>query len=176
MSIIHDALKKVQAGFRRQPPDPDTEPSPAPAHPRTKNSNFLTALITLLMLAGSVMFCYSQLVRYWPQIKTAFGLSGTSRLHWPSMPSLPFLGKKAARTPAPPAGPLAQVIVPAASSGHGVLNIQGVFSQHGTAVALINNKIYESGAEIGAIKILSISNDAIVILRDSKEETIPVRK
>ncbi len=64
---------------------------------------------------------------------------------------------------------------PADNNNSTTLNIQGVMDGGKSKVALINDKIYEEGDEISGVKILSISVDAITILKDGKEEKIVVR-
>ena len=53
--------------------------------------------------------------------------------------------------------------------------MQGILAQGNRTLALINDKIYEEGDEIGNIKIISIESNSITILKDGKEERVRVR-
>ncbi|MDO8675885.1 MAG: hypothetical protein Q7K71_07230 [Candidatus Omnitrophota bacterium] len=54
------------------------------------------------------------------------------------------------------------------------LNIHGIMSDPNGNVVLIDNGIYAEGDEVQGVKIIKISLDGIVILKDGKEETIRV--
>ena len=92
-----------------------------------------------------------------------------------NLPSLPTLIKIAQ----PKSKPLVKSAVAItenkkASSPTG-LSIEGIVSQKGSTLALINNKIYEVGDDIADAKILAITADGVTILKDGKEETVLVR-
>ena len=204
MSIIHEALKKVQANLQgqtqQQPVEhisavaqpsaitlpvqaPETVPQPplqAPQQPlqrptqNKKPSHTLPVLAAMVILCGSLWFIYNQTIRYLPQILQLLphGFK-TITLFAPAKNIAPPLVNKNIQ-------PLAQLTIPAATTTNNpaaptVLNIQGIMANNGTAVALINNKIYEQGAEINGVKILNIGVKAITVLKEGKEETIQIQ-
>ncbi len=196
MSIIHEALKKVQNSFMRkkQAPEADAnggnggglyaqqppQPQDAPKKPKT---SIFTSIIVLLVVLGSILYLYKQVVQYLPEIKKTFNIPDVKLKEIP----LPSLTVKFAKTPkpaqVPPSQPLAKVkadpnaaVNSSDAAFQNVLNIQGVMTQGGVTVALINDKIYEAGDEVSGIKILSITSNAITLLRSGKEETIKVRR
>lgn len=166
MSIIHEALKKVQANLQKQPVSEEVTVSAsaplrdapdAPVSTKKQSGPFMT-VAAVIFLVGALWFSYTQVLKYFPRIKTV---------------------QLSAFKPQP--RPLAKVTATSTNAASpsdpasSTLNIQGIMQNKGATVALINNKIYEAGDEINGIKILTISTEFLTILRDGKEETIEVR-
>ena len=165
MSIIHDALKKVQNGLQDK-----TSPLP-PAVP-LKNSGTKGGwkIIVLILLAVAVLtagYVYRQ--------------NASSPAPHPSAPEIeppPPVQINAApvlqpepRNGGAEAGPKAE---PRPEYAAGTLNIHGIMSDPNGNVVLIDNGIYAEGDEVQGVKIIKISLDGIVILKDGKEETVRV--
>ena len=56
------------------------------------------------------------------------------------------------------------------------LNIHGIMSNPKGNLVLIDNGIYAEGDKVQDIKIVKITLDGLVVLRDGKEETIRVER
>ena len=190
MSIIHEALKKVQASLHKQPSVPvegtagGQPPGEAIAEggssvnsKKPKSSSYFLLIFLALTAAAALWFMGPSIIQSLSKNKTLLDLQKSMKKN-PIFPDSPK-----------PAQPLAKIILPPASestaaepknpsAGHSnpvVFNVQGVMTNKGSTVALINGKIYERGEDIGEAKILNIDTDAITILRDGKEETIRVK-
>lgn len=160
MSIIHDALKKVQINFQRKPA-PETSFHQA-IEQNPKKFNFFNASMTLIVLAVCAYFAYSYLPKHWDNIPKISITTST-----PADQKIKTLSAK--RTPVAIAK-----ISPDSDSQDG-LNLQGILTQNGQTVALINDKIYEEGDEIGRIKILNIEGSGITVLNNGNKEHVRVR-
>ncbi len=173
MSIIHDALKKVQDNFQRKPAANDGQ---QPPEKEKKKFSPFNALMALILLVAAFYFGYNQLLKHWDRIRMAFDLPNVklNKIEIPKVTISTSTTEKKPRTlsenKATPV-PIAQV----ATETEEKLNIQGILSQGGKTVALINDKIYEEGDELGSIKILTIDSASISILRNGKEENVRVR-
>ncbi len=195
MSIIHEALKKVQANLQgRQESAPSASPSestqpppiaqipvantPIPSElpppgesltqsvPEAKKHSFKFLHIVLpLLIAASLWFCYRQVEHYFPGLVPPI----KSLIKLPQMPKIP-LAHPAPKT----VTALPKTEQPSQSDPANVLKLQGIMSKNGTNIAIINNKIYEQGSEINGVKILQIDMNAVTILKDGKEETLTV--
>ena len=171
MSIIHEALKKVQLSLRNRPGAPDAaaativgsmapETSAPAAAP--KSFNWPVILISLVVLGIGGYLVYQQSSKI-PEVRS-------------------FIAK-VNPIPQRPLGPLAKI--PAKTSAaatantnkqtHDEFSVQGIMSKNGSTVALINGKIYAKGDSIDGIKITNINEEAITLLRDGQEEKIRVR-
>jgi hypothetical protein len=165
MSIIHEALKKVQQNFSAMPPAADPAATPSQpvdaAAPQKPVPNVWMSLLSVLLVAGAALFLYSQCLKHWPQIRQLFNLPART-LPKIALPKLSF--PKAVSSPA------------VAKAAPNAFNVQGVVTQNGHAVALINDRIYEAGDQIGEVKIVSISASAVTVLRNGVEETVPLQR
>ena len=199
MSIIHDALKKVQKNLENTPPSefPMHTPSTAkdtptivgeaviaaqslPALRATKKTNpWLIIILALLVTGISSFFIFQQFKAYSPALR-----------EWLTV--LSFKAKRAAivapqaiAVPQHQAQPLAQVTLntnkstaaPAPVAAKPItLNVHGVMADGTKNLALINDKIYQEGDTIEGVTITKISMDELHVLNNGKEEIIPVRK
>ena len=163
MSIIHEALKKVQANLSTpsptQPEDALEQEAPSNASPtpptRINKKPFSMALMLLSVIAfAACWFLAVQIKRYFPNVLTI-------------KPSA--YGSKTS----PASGPLARIPQQAHSPQ---LNIQGVMAQGDTNLVLINKDIYQQGDQIEGYTIISIAFDKIVVKKDGEETTITLRK
>lgn len=174
MSIIHDALKKVQENFTRKvAPAPD--PSGPPPEKEPKKVSPLSILFAIILVLVCLYFGYNQLLKNWDRIRIAFDLPNVKlqKIEIPKITvSTPTDSKPKTlsenRTPVP----MAKI----QTENQENLNIQGVLTQGNSTVVLINDKIYEEGDEINGIKIVSIDSVSVTILKNGKEENIRVRR
>jgi|GEM_PF-3994629 len=173
MSIIHDALKKVQ----EQQPEPkrfELEPLGGPVTPREQPKvGPAPRKITASGMApapkpkspkGRLVFLFAALcaaayityTQYSPQIAP---LKRSIQSMARSVPAVTL----PAPSPAPAADPNA-------------LKLEGVMNNNGAMLALINGKIYETGSEVNGAKIVRIEENTVTLSRDGEEEVLQVRR
>lgn len=197
MSIIHDALKKVQQGRT-----PKADPTPIWAEPAKQTATktaaqkssivkMITSLLAMLCAMAITVVVFSLIFQQFqknmpkaqkwakdiPKVKKKAMTSLSQLIH--KMP-LPDFKTGASQEPKP----LAQLIVPSLAAFNTTqphpsltLNIQGVMAtdDHDNLV-LINDQVYREGDEINGAKITKINLNAITIINNGKEETISVGK
>jgi hypothetical protein len=205
MSIIHDALKKVQQSMQKE-----TAANPESAHvapveevqrsaPSEKKPPYVLIISLCILTPLLLVWAAGGLVL--PLMKQRFPQHIPAWLH-----KLSFLEKKVEAKPLaqiviPPAAepapaPPSQEAKPAAASNEQassnvpsqetapatvpstpmVLNVQGVMANSSQNVVLINNEIYEEGGVVNGYKIIKINLNAIVVEHDGQQETIPIKK
>jgi hypothetical protein len=165
MSIIHDALKKIQ---NETPPEvkilsPEQnkeEKGTAPYYSQINRE--LTPIIlfcAIVIILGSLGFLYNQRHAYFPKIKKLAKSPENFVPHPnPSVPTqLPAISNTAILNAPKP------------------LNINGVMSSGPNNLALINGHVYQEGDEVDGTKIVKISFDAITVINNGKEEIIRVK-
>ena len=175
MSIIHDALRKVQENFQRKPSN--TSSPTGPEDKEKKKFSVFNAFMALVILCVCLYFGYNQLLKHWDNIRMAFDLPNI-KLNKIEIPKISITTstsdtKTKTKTLSENRSPVAIAKIQANNTDEN-LNVQGILSQGGQTVVLINDKIYEEGDEIGKIKILSIESSGITILNNGKEEHIRV--
>jgi type II secretory pathway component PulC len=155
MSIIHDALKKVQ---NKTPPEVKILP------PKQKKiKTVLTLLCTIAIILGSLGFLYNQWHAYFPKVKKLAKLPE----------NLVPLAKLTVNPPVPTKLPA--ISNTPKTSTPVTLNIHGVMSDGPNNVVLINDQVYQEGDEVDGVKIVKISLDSIIVINNGKEETIRVK-
>ena len=175
MSIIHEALKKVQITLRKQTPETIEHVStdgtisvvkkipeavPAPAVKSSPRGLALIMAAALLVTAGYLF-------------RSHFKITDLQR----NMPHFQ-IAKPRANRPSPASRPSGPAPTTTPSGNHNAgnnFNIQGVMTNNtGSPVALINNQIYEVGSAINGGKILSIEPETITVSTNGKVERILV--
>ncbi len=189
MSIIHDALKKVQKSmeqnntpinpFKLQEDIVEVLPS---LNPKKKKNNstllWISIITSVLILFGFVLFIFSEIKSKNPKFLFSLNLNSIMRTQThssktkitPTPTSSPV--KEAAQTPtantpianAPPLSPSP------------TLDLQGIMASSGQNIALINNSVYEEGAVIDGKKIIKINLNTITIEYNGKQEEITLKK
>jgi hypothetical protein len=163
MSIIHDALKKVQEKTAPQPPfssplNPITSPNTDPTPPRQTSRPTLPWL--LLSIIISIPLAISAFFLLWPH------LNATTKKTIPAS----ALSSPVA-TPAPVAVPMTAT----APDTQSALRIEGVMDMgDGKKVALINGNIYEKGQSIQGKTISRITLEEITVINNGVEQVLPV--
>ena len=174
MSIIHDALKKVQQTMTTAQIKPGDIVAVLPSFSRapdkkpiSRRLSRILVSIGLLLIVATDVFIFSQIKKQYPQ---------PSRLY----PPAPVAQTPVAKTSVPPVTrPLTQTTIGPAATKKTVplaLNVQGVMASGGHNVALINNNIYEEGSFINDARILKINLNAITIERDGEQKTVMVTR
>ena len=181
MSIIHEALKKVQNSLQDKISSPPrvggAEPltvAPASTEGRSasdgKSGPKSGWKIIVLVLSAVAILTAGYMYR-----------QGASSALPPSVPKIgspPPVQINAAPAPVPASAPVPEPKTeakPEPKPEHAdTLNIHGIMSDPNGNVVLIDNGIYAEGDEVQGVKIIKISLDGIVILKDGKEETIRV--
>jgi len=202
MSIIHDALKKVQQqltppspktdDIQIQTPTTDEEPveyldstAPiAPPKPKPPIKNKIqsmyvvtcTVLITLAVTIASGTYIYQQCQNDIPKVQNLAKKSFDKLIHKKELPEFKPLAP-------PPLKSLAQLTVnPATTKTPSptklepiTLDIHGIMANASGNLVLINDQVYQEGDEIDGTKIVKINLDSITVLNNGTEQTIPVK-
>jgi type II secretory pathway component PulC len=210
MSIIHDALKKVQQSMQQKPSvgqpleqqtspvgpvaklpvdpmaqNPWTIPSPSVEKVETlpsamvKKSNFTIPkpllIISLLVMAVSFYFIYSQVQQKYPRLLPKLHLSFKS-------PTTHVVSKPAVVVSTPVPVTVIKDIAPMASPAPlptappSPFSLQGIMASGNHNVALINNSVYEEGNLIEGRKILKITLNAVTLEYNGKQEELTLKK
>ncbi len=200
MSIIHDALKKVQqeqapkadesSPIFSSPEEPQKHDPMAVEHLPSKNKakSILALLCSITFFLGSLIFCFIQMHKYLPQIeKLAKSSFYKLVLHKEEEPDfktkaakdLVPLAKITVNQPKPltPPGPAKTSSIFDSPKPHvpQTLNIHGVMSNGPRNVVLIDDQVYQEGDEVDGVKIAKINLDFITVNNNGKEETIRVK-
>ncbi len=177
MSIIHDALKKVQDNFNRKAVPPESAPvNNVPEEQEKKPFSFFNAFLAFILLCVCLFFGYNQLLKHWDNIRMAFDLPNVKlkKIEIPKISISTSDSKETkTRTLSENRTPVAMAKIKP-NNAQETLNVQGILRQGDKTVVLINDKIYEEGDEIGNIKITQIESYGITVLNEGKEEQIRV--
>ncbi len=153
MSIIHDALKKVQdkiSSHNQTPTGPISPSSPAP------NPKLLLPVAGLILLSlGTLLFLYS------PAKQAPYKTVVTEK----PAPVVP--------APTPTPAVVATPIIPTPVTP--AIVVQGIMIQDNRPVVLINNEIYQQGDEISTGKIIHIDERFITVLEGKEEKKYRLR-
>jgi type II secretory pathway component PulC len=204
MSIIHDALKKVQQGLNfksnklplNAPATPETTgyiyENPASAETiegveqitaapqaslKEQIKSALIVLGAIVIILTSALYIYQQFQINIPQVQRMAKKSFYKLIHKEEIPD--FKTKSAADLK-----PLAQVTLappPNTASSQSkpaapiTLNIHGIMSNDSGNLVLINDQVYQEGDEIDGAKITKINLDSITIMNNGAEQTILVK-
>jgi len=170
MSIINDALKKVQQNLDRQKKGSGTNPSAPRSEKKEKHSDLFEAFIIASFL-GSILI-----------LSTFFIFSPKQKI-----PTPPILAEKTESAqeavkdpvsltpPAPASVPSSAAMQKPDNSRNHVsgLTLNGIVKMGEEYVALINNKIVKEGDILGERKILRIEKDQVKVFADG--ETVILR-
>ena len=156
MSIINDALKKVQQSIDRQRKIPSASPSAPKSDHKEKFSDVFEAIIIASFL-GSILI-FTTFFLFSPKQKKNKAPAVTEEKK-PLDPA-----KEAPPSPLPPQ-PQAPVQKKTSESKNRVfgLTLTGIVKMDQEYVALINNKIVKEGDVLGERKILRIEKDQVKV-------------
>ncbi len=197
MSIIHDALKKVQQGSSPKTDERLYEDAPPEVEVLPPRKSKVKPLLALLC-ATAVLWYFGSfsapLYPYLPKIKKFATSSFYKLIHKEELPDfktrrpedLVPLAQITVRPPKPisppkPVNPPKLVsppkpaTVPAAVPRPATLNIHGIMSNTKGNVVLIDDQIYQEGDDVDGVKIIKIDLNSITITNNGREETIRVK-
>jgi hypothetical protein len=174
MSIIHDALKKVQ-----QTNNPGSVPPPAPLQepgqrPDPKNvSNKTNIILLITTICAIVVMIFAALPQFTPKKTVPTPTPATQITQEKQTAAAPAaITAPVSATPAPemPAKKTNDPKDPLSS-----MQIEGVMDMEGKKVVLINGNIYEEGQTIHGKIISKIAIDSLTVMEDGKERTFPIK-
>jgi hypothetical protein len=189
MSIIHNALKKVQKSMQKnsETPAPTTSSegfietlSSTESKQRNPSTPWVPTMV-LVILGIAIAFGILQLQKN-PSLLAKLNLNmkpaeskPLAQIVTPVKVEQPKAASNSpVATPAPSAiAPVATVTTVATPP---VLNVQGIMASGHKIVALINNEIYEEGSFVNGQKILKISMNSLTLEHDGHQEIIPIKK
>ena len=202
MSIIHDALKKVQRNLASSKSDKTASPQQtenqqntgylyaAPAvenltpadqpavGPKKSIQNKIKSLLAFIcaiaIIVFAVRYALQQFHKDIPQVQKLAQKSFYKLIHNKNLPNFKTL------TPAKPK-PLVQITVnsPVVPNTHQApvplkLNVHGVMADGSANLALINDQVYQEGDEVDGAKIVKINLNSITVITNGKEKTIRI--
>jgi len=197
MSIIHDALKKVQQKLAPKSDTTETNPAAAPTaldnlyvtpplietlpqagqEPEGKKSpkkldsgNVIVLCIALAVIGGSGYYLYYQFKDDIPKVNN-FAKKEFYKIVYKKEPPPAFKTKAQADLK-----PLAQLtITPTKTSSPITLNIHGIMANATGNLALINDQVYQEGDEVDGAKIIKINLDSIIVDVNGSQQTVYVK-
>ena len=174
MSIIHDALKKVQLTSRIETlPRVSQQTANQKSLIQNKIKSIFALSCAVTITAASILYIYQQFQNNVPKAKSFAKKSFYQLIH---KEELPAFKTKAPENFVPPIPTNLPAISNTPKTNAPVtLNIHGVMSNNTGNVALINDQVYQEGDEVDGVKIVKISLDSITVINNGKEETIPVK-
>ncbi len=182
MSIINDALKKVQQGLDNNTPAnpfadtaPAAEPVAQPSQPVTSTSTKAVVKnkiksISVLIVATAITLASAIYIWQQVQIAAPYAQQSLSKLVHQTTKKTDIKAKQPEQLK-----PMAQLtITPTGESTQQTppLNIHGIMANASGNLVLINNNVYQEGDVINGVTILKINLDSITISNNGKEETI----
>jgi hypothetical protein len=193
MSIIHDALKKVQQtnpGAAPLPPTPSQDPA-QPSDP-TKNQDRTNIPLLVAALCAIIAMIFAALPQVMPK-KTAVPTSPAAAIQVAITSEKKQLAPKtaAAQPPSPSAGTMSKAIANAMTSPVmpamkpqkivdpndplSSIQIEGVMDMDGKRVVLISGNIYEEGQTIYGRIIEKITFDDLTVIENGQKRIFPIK-
>ena len=204
MSIIHEALKKVQQGLSTKNGKAAT-PSPAPAAASDyiyANSNAVQDLGPLPSPGEAKQLSLKHKIVSVVIVGSALAIIGISLVYIyeqfkGNIPNIHLFDQKALiqylphenqpdqkAIPPEELKPIAQITInptagnaagPAIGASPVTLNVRGILSTNTGNVVLINDQVYQTGDEVDGAKIIKIDLSSITVDINGKEQTIWVK-
>lgn len=166
MSIIHEALKKVQDKLtpaHRYTEEPAISPVPTTQNPR--KTLRLVALLSLpILTVFSLWFFYQQMKPVLPASVTSLKIPNIIQ------PLTPTLNKQTINKKPAPATEQVQV------SANSEPRLQGIFKQDNSHIALINDKMYQIGDKFNEMNIVSIEDDKVYLSGKDNSITLQLQR
>ncbi|MBF0123039.1 MAG: hypothetical protein HQL21_06505 [Candidatus Omnitrophica bacterium] len=188
MSIIHDALKKVQEKNAKEAPAkaPASTASPAtapliPTAPQAPQENrtvifLLGTLIVVIVMYGIITNIPK---RPGEQITITASQIPVTQVQQKGPVSVPMPSSaltQTQETPTQPPEPVAEKPLVDPNDPLSSLRIEGIMDMgDGKKVALINGNMYEEGQTIYGRIITEITLDSVMIMDDGKKRILPVK-
>ena len=194
MSIIHDALKKIQ----EKTPSPNPGPAAVPGHEQPWDSVwekpaattattasphpifivFGVALSIAVLVIFTVLFRLAKEAMSHP--KSVIDNSAT-QIVFPKPSSISEAITSAIAGPSASSALLNRAVTPVSdpsklSLAPGSLRLEGIMDMGSKRVALINGEIYEEGQLVEGKMIAEISRTKVTIIDNGMKETLPLKK
>ena len=189
MSIIHDALKKVQqtnnAGLPT-PPTPSQETAPSPETAKAQDKTSLPLLVAVICAVVAMIF--AALPQFTPKKTTAPSTPVAAApvspavptkqpVPEPAAPSTNTISKAVANAVAaptqPPSAPVQKIVDP--NDPLSSIQIEGVMDMGGKKAVLINGNVYEEGQTIHGRIISSITFDSLTVMENGQKRIFPIK-
>lgn len=152
MSIIYDALKKVEAsGAKEAAPETPKPPEPGPR-------NYLVYALIICIIAFTANIFYSWL---WPTVRSVKSPAQIVKIVKKELTLLPGWQKSILQK-----SPPVEAHVEPPKETPGVLTLNGVFFSGPEGYALINNRIVKKGDKIQGATVVQIYLDEVDLERD----------
>ena len=188
MSIIHDALKKVQqmnntGASLPQAPFPQPEPAPGP-EPRGEKMNIPLLVAAVCAVVAMVFAALPQLTARKAQAPAPAAAPAPRQeqpaprpvAEAPRAPSERSMSEGVASAVTPPAlsamkPPVQRIIDP--NDPLSSIQVEGVMDMEGRKVVLINGNIYEEGQTIYGHIISEITFESLTIIENGRKRIFP---
>jgi hypothetical protein len=176
MSIIHDALKKIQlnSGIETLP-----RVAQQTANQKSPTQNKIKSIFTLgcvvAIVAASILYISQQFQSNIPKVKSLLQKPSDQSIRKEELPAPKVKAPENLVPPSPPPTNLPAIADTPKTSTPVTLNIHGVMSNDTGNVALINDQIYQEGDTVDGVKIVKISLDSVTVINNGKKEIIPVK-
>jgi len=188
MSIINDALKKVQQSLQHSPSKPEPSKPSDPEHPSSpieepQGANMVDRYSNLVQTEPkpTIPFFKNKEWRDTAILLTCFAICIILLLlivflfrqnpPTPAAPPAPAPAKSAQEQSVPPPA-LPKKTTPAGPTD--TIIVTGVMKMGAENMALINNEIYEVGEMINGARIVAIEMDRVEIMKDSEIKVLKV--
>ena len=202
MSIIHEALKKVQDGLTPKVEETTVDSSTtqnAAAHlfetplaietlPRAgqqtinpptlmtnKIKSFFTLICAIVITVASALYIYQQFQNDIPKVKVLAKKSFYKLIHKevpPDFKTKAPVDLKSLATLTINQSPSSSTAKPLAPI---TLNIHGIMANASGNLVLINDQVYQEGDSVDGAKIVKINLDSITVINNGTEQTILVK-
>jgi hypothetical protein len=190
MSIIHDALKKVQQtnpSASPMPPAPPQEPVPAAAPTQAQDKISIPLLVAVICAIVAMLFAaLPQLApRQITVLKTPPAAAPVPpaaegqqpapepKPAEPAAPSPQDVSKAVANAVAITTAPMPRVIDP--NDPISSIQIEGVMDMDGKKAVLISGNVYEEGQTIYGRIISEITFDSLTVIENGQKRTLPIK-
>jgi hypothetical protein len=178
MSIIHEALKKVQQGLAPEietlsQEGQQTTSQESPIKNKIKSIFILSCAIVIT--GASIFYIYQHFQNGDPKIKIFAKKTFYKLIHKQEPLAVKVkapedLKPLAQFTIKPPAG--SQITTPSAPI---TLNIHGIMANSTGNLVLINDQVYQEGDKVDGAKIVKINLDSITVINNGIKQTVLVK-
>ena len=182
MSIIHDALKKVQAQTpgqpavkQPQPTGPSIQPQATPALTPDDTRRSLTILMAAVLTVAvivilAVLFKVATDTTQHPGPMTPAVTPVQTPVQTPAQAPTQAPTQAAVPKPQPPRKPAAPL-----TPAYNGLRIEGIMDMNGKKIALINGNVYEEGQTVNSCLIEAITLESVTIIENGIKKVLPTK-
>ena len=194
MSIIHDALKKVQAASPEKSPEKTTPPPASAQGPSPKAPEKTSVPLWVAAACALIAMIFAVLPQITPKQPAATPAPATAPAEpvkpeaaapQTTTPSTNALAKAVSGAVAVPVVPKAEPPVPPQEQQPqqtidpmdplSNIHIEGVIDMGGKKAVLINGNVYEEGQTIRGKIISEVTFETLTIMDDGRKRTFPIK-